>query len=379
MNRLSYIGALLIFCIPIFTCCSSKDKLQNNNKVDNIDTITDIVKVDSTSDSTSVIIKAESPVRIGVAWRRDTTSSTFRGVIMAIKECGAIPVVLNLQKSPKLTYSGNKLNPRHEDIHGVLRHKYAEIVKEESRMDIGIADSLSGIDAMIFPGGEDMSPTLFAVPEYWHGIKSEKYYDSTRDVSDYLLMRWCLDHDMPTLCICRGMQVLCILSDVPLIQDLATYFRQRGKAYNHAHRAQTSEGRRFARHDVKITDRSSLLYQIADTDLIHNAPSWHHQSAKPFKDGKLKLTAVTTTNGIDVIEGVERTDKTFFVGVQYHPEISVKKTLEHAIDAPFFMSYEEGMQYFYSLKEAAKKSMENNGKRVHISHPNDFTIDHINN
>jgi gamma-glutamyl-gamma-aminobutyrate hydrolase PuuD len=60
-------------------------------------------------------------------------------------------------------------------------------------------------------------------------------------------------------------------------------------------------------------------------------------------------TAVTPTNGVNIIEAVERTDKPFFVGVQFHPEVAVNKHVNKDPDASRFMSYDEAMRYFRAL------------------------------
>ena len=348
---------VMIFALMVcFACCKTKKKaVENGVKAPDSLLAIDSTNVDSVLADTIDMAEAEHPLRIGVVWRRDMSSSTFVGVLMALREAGVEPVVIGPVKDPFLPYRGDRLSNLCLDNHGILRQSYANRVKRDSERDIGLADTLAGIAGMVFPGGEDMSPTLFRVPEPWHGIESELYYDSTRDVSDYLLMRWCLDHDIPSLCICRGMQVLCILSDVPMIQDIAQYYRLQGKRYNHVHRGLVNGKRRFSRHDVEITDTASLLYKIAGSKIVKNAPSWHHQAARPVLGDNLKLTAFTTTNGIRIVEGVERSDKKFFLGVQWHPEIAVRKSLEGASDADEFMSYDEGMKYFEALVEACRK------------------------
>lgn len=68
----------------------------------------------------------------------------------------------------------------------------------------------------------------------------------------------------------------------------------------------------------------------------------------------LKVTAVTNTNGIDIIEAVERTDKPFFIGVQYHPEVAVAKHSNGAADASRFMSYDSALCYFSALVKKRK-------------------------
>ena len=63
------------------------------------------------------------------------------------------------------------------------------------------------------------------------------------------------------------------------------------------------------------------------------------------------MTVVTNTNGIDIIEAVERTDKPFFIGLQYHPEVAVSKHANGAADAERFMDYNKGLCYFRALIE----------------------------
>ncbi len=48
---------------------------------------------------------------------------------------------------------------------------------------------------------------------------------------------------------------------------------------------------------------------------------------------RLVVTVTTMTDGIPIIEGVERTDKDFVVGVQFHPEVAVAKVIDNELDA----------------------------------------------
>lgn len=65
-------------------------------------------------------------------------------------------------------------------------------------------------------------------------------------------------------------------------------------------------------------------------------------------------TAVTQTSGIDIIEAVERTDKPFFIGIQYHPEVAVSKHSNGAADASRFMDYDQALCYFRALVAKGK-------------------------
>ena len=50
-----------------------------------------------------------------------------------------------------------------------------------------------------------------------------------------------------------------------------------------------------------------------------------------------------------------RTDKTFAIGLQYHPEAALVKWLDGTANASQFMSYNEALTYFKALVEQAKR------------------------
>ena len=128
-----------------------------------------------------------------------------------------------------------------------------------------------------------------------------------------------------------------------MIQDLGTFFDEQGKTYHYQHREEPVEGktRDFAIHDVTVTDSSSLLRKIVGTDVIRDVPSWHHQAVRSVEGTPLKVTAITPTEGIDIIEAVERTDKRFIIGVQYHPEFKSRPIKPH----PLFLGFVEAAQH----------------------------------
>ena len=70
----------------------------------------------------------------------------------------------------------------------------------------------------------------------------------------------------------------------------------------------------FTYHDVTIED-GSLLAQIMGAGKL-NVNSWHHQGIKTVGEG---LT-VTAHSDDGLVESLEMQDKTFMLGVQFHPE-----------------------------------------------------------
>lgn len=257
----------------------------------------------------------DNPVRIGIAWRGDSTSISYTSALQSVREAGGVPVPLPLLKSPIMEYEGDQLLAQYTDEHGIVLQEYADKVKNNPFAGQDIASLLATLDGLVFTGGADISPTFYKTPEPWHGIEAEGNCDGRRDVSDYILMRWCLNQE-PT----------------------------------------ADHGRDFAVHDITVTDPSSLLRQIVGSETVSRVPSWHHQAVLSVEGTPLKVTAVTKTSGIDIIEAVERTDKPFLIGLQYHPEVAVAKRANGAADASRFMDYDSALCYFRALiKQGAQK------------------------
>lgn len=301
---------------------------------------------------------AQEPVHIGIAWRGVSDSASYATVSRAIVEAGGIPVILEQVKLPSEPVL---------DENEVLVQEYANLVKNEPKNGFtgcNVAQVVAGVDAVVFSGGEDIAPTLFRLPEPWHGLEEEKNFNATRDISEYLTMAYCLDRDIPILGLCRGMQMLGVVSGASLIQDLPVYYAQKGVPYHYSHRPGKEPGvrRDYKSHNVTVLTHDSWLYKMAKADTLHGVPSWHHQAVAGLDGTPLQLTGTYTEDGIEINEVIERTDKTFAVGVQFHPEVAVKKHLGGADNASDYMDYEAALSYFRTLVQEARATRDSRRK-----------------
>lgn len=292
---------------------------------------------------------------IGIAWRDGLTGSSYVGTYLAIEAMGARPVLLGQVQSTELRYTDGQIDLSHIDSLGILRLSDAERVKSGATTCSNAREVMQGIDAVVLTGGEDISPTLFRNPQPWHGIEAERDYNATRDVSDYLLLQYCIEQDVPTLCICRGAQMLAVVSGAELIQDIPTHYTDVGAPYRHTHRCDKSNPdakQDYVSHDVTVTAENSLLHKAVGTLTIEKCPSWHHQAIGSLEASEAYVTATTTADGVEIVEALERTDTRFVVGVQYHPEVVLYKQSKGEENLSRYMTSEEAMLYFHALKEA---------------------------
>lgn len=293
----------------------------------------------------------DEEVVIGIAWRADLDSEFYTNVVAAIEKAGAKPVLLEQVKAEYLAYDDDNKLVGCEDEVGSLTIETANAVKANLWEGTNVEDVMQDIDAVIFTGGEDISSSLYATPEPWHGIEAEIDFNATRDVSDYILMSYCIDKNIAVVGFCRGMQMLAVVGGAKMIQDIPTHFENLNKEYQFQHRnekATPQSYRDYAPHDVSISP-NSLAHKIYQTDVLSGCPSWHHQAVLNVDHTNLIVTGSVDTNSEQMIEIIEYRGKDFIMGFQFHPEAAAVKHLQGADNANDFMSLDTALLVFGAL------------------------------
>ena len=160
---------------------------------------------------------------------------------------------------------------------------------------------LHRLDAVILSGGPDVNPERYGAPA--HESTSEPRDE--RDELEATLLRAACGDAVPTLAICRGLQVLNVLRGGTLVQHLPD-------AVGHSGHSPIPAGHGL--HDVSVRP-GTLLAESLGWDRA-GVPTHHHQAIERLGDG-LVATAWADDG---TIEAVEDRSLPFLLGVQWHPE-----------------------------------------------------------
>ena len=179
-----------------------------------------------------------------------------------------------------------------------------------------ISDILDTIDGLILSGGGDIDPARYGDAETH--AKTGGLHDG-RDDLELALARAAVERDLPTLCICRGIQVLNVALGGTLYQDVADQF-----SAEISHRQQDKKiAKEEPGHEVTVQPDSLMARTYESATVSVN--SFHHQSLRDVAP-ELRVNAVAPDG---TIEGVEHPGKTWILGVQWHPEMMFKAHDEH--------------------------------------------------
>lgn len=171
-----------------------------------------------------------------------------------------------------------------------------------------IEDILPRLDGLLLSGGGDLDPNT-----YGDSTRHETTYgvDPERDGFETRAFKWAVKHDFPTLCICRGVQVMAVAMGGALVQDIAAMVPG---AIQHRQQ-EDGKMRDDLGHVVTLTAGTPLHDLMGGTEVMVN--SFHHQAVTSVGP-ELEVIAVAPDG---VVEGLQHPGMRFGIGVQWHPEM----------------------------------------------------------
>ena len=165
---------------------------------------------------------------------------------------------------------------------------------------------LKGFKALVLMGGADVDPHLYGQQRQPHvyGVNPEQ------DHFEMALVHAAIEMKLPTLAVCRGIQLVNVALGGTLIQHIGDI----PGVVQHAP-GKFPAGQDYALHDVDISPRTKLSRAVGATKV--NVASFHHQGIDVVGKG-LKVVA-RSADGL--VEGLEHTGRDqWLIGVQWHPE-----------------------------------------------------------
>jgi putative glutamine amidotransferase len=167
-------------------------------------------------------------------------------------------------------------------------------------------DLLDRIDTLVLVGGGDVDPARYggAADARTYGVEPD------RDRLEIDLLLAADAREMPTLAICRGMQVM----NVAFGGTLFPHLPDRPGMLAHG----TPSGEDHRTHAVKAAP-DSLLATVAGADLLE-CSTHHHQGVDAL--GKNLVASGWSDDGL--VEAIERRSG-WMLGVQWHPEDTAER------------------------------------------------------
>jgi putative glutamine amidotransferase len=160
--------------------------------------------------------------------------------------------------------------------------------------------------------GPDLDPKLYRETKRF----KFKLMSQQRAGFELKLARMAVEHDLPVLGVCGGMQVLNVAFGGTLVQDIASEIKG---SLTHQQKVAATE----PTHEVRVSD-GTRLYRIIQKPVLR-VNSSHHQAIKSLAQG-FEINAMASDG---VIEGLEHSQHAFVLGIQWHPEFLYRQHDTH--------------------------------------------------
>jgi len=180
--------------------------------------------------------------------------------------------------------------------------------------DCNNLDSLLLIaDGIVLTGGEDINPLMYGDSS---NLELCGRIDFRRDTIEKKLFDYSFSEHIPFVGVCRGMQMMNVVSGGTLYGDIPTEIGDRVIHRNNGE----------VMHDIVVTSnkhdyRNMIFPQDVtisfrkDTFIVN---SWHHQGLKDIAEGILVIAE--SYDGLPEAIVMDKQKHPFMIAVQFHPE-----------------------------------------------------------
>lgn len=167
-----------------------------------------------------------------------------------------------------------------------------------------IHETLGLCDGFIMPGGSDsLDPYLYGEEP----LPLNGAIDYRLDRMEYKILDYLWAHQIPTLGICRGHQIMNVYAGGSIYQHAPTMYEK--EQLEHLQ----GSPRHNPTHAIELVDGCRLAGLLGKTRLFVN--SFHHQALKKIGKG----FTVTACSSDGIVEAIEH-ENGIWTGVQWHPE-----------------------------------------------------------
>ena len=168
------------------------------------------------------------------------------------------------------------------------------------------------IDALVVSGGADVDPGRYGAEPH----RRTSSWREDRDAWETALLQAAEEIGLPTLGVCRGMQLMAVAAGGSLHQHTPELV---------GHEEHNPGGDSFGRTTVRTAEGSRLRAAVGERAEV----GCHHHQSVDLHPG---FDAVAwATDGS--LEGIERPGERFCLAVQWHPEVGTDHTLFAALVA----------------------------------------------
>lgn len=178
--------------------------------------------------------------------------------------------------------------------------------------DVSIYETIFPLmSGFLLTGGQDIDPLRYGT---FDQARIDDAINDTftpeREEIEHLILSYADTYDIPVLGICRGMQMVNVFYGGTLYLDLAKERKESAELLAHWQESDYSQ----TTHSVTIKKGTRLARAMGCETIETN--SIHHQGVRSI-GARVKSSAFASDG---LIEGIEVVDRTFIVGVQWHPE-----------------------------------------------------------